>query len=70
MVFVFHHLAYFTKQNTLQVFFYMQADMTALTIQSNKIVLNEVKDKWALLEPLYGKSVTDFFGQASSRPAT
>ena len=29
--------------------------MTAVTTQSNKIVLNEVKDNKALLEPSYGK---------------
>ena len=32
------------------------ADMAAVTIQSNKIVLNEVKDNYALLEPLYRKN--------------
>ena len=37
----------------------MHADMTAVTTQSNKIVLNEVKDIEALLEPLYGKNVTN-----------
>ena len=34
--------------------------MTAVTIQSNKIVLNEFKDNQALLEPLYGKNQTNF----------
>lgn len=29
--------------------------MTGVTIQSNKIALNEVKDHQALLEPSYGK---------------
>ena len=33
----------------------MHTDMTAVTIQSNKNVLNEVKDNSGLLEPLYGK---------------
>ena len=33
----------------------MHADMTAVTIQSNKIVLNEFKDNKVLLEPPYGK---------------
>ena len=36
--------------------FLMHADMTAVTIQSNTIVLNEVKDNSALLEPSYGKN--------------
>ena len=36
-------------------FFLMHADRTAVTIQSNKIVSNEVQDNKALLEPLYGK---------------
>ena len=38
----------------------MHADMTAVTIQPNKIVLNEVKDNEALLEPSYGKSQAKF----------
>ena len=33
----------------------MHADMTAVTIQSNKIVSNEVKGNKVLLKPLYGK---------------
>ena len=38
--------------------------MTAVTIQSNKIVLNE--DNWVLLEPLYGKrKLNELFGQPS-----
>ena len=38
----------------------MYADVTAITIQSNKIVLNEVKDNYTLLEPSYGKNQTNF----------
>ena len=38
----------------------MHADMRAVTIQSNKIVSNEVKDNQALLEPSYGKNPTYF----------
>ena len=34
----------------------MHADMTAVTIQSNKIVLNEVKNNSALLAPSHGKN--------------
>ena len=34
----------------------MHADMTAIRIQSNKIVSNEVKDNYALLETLYRKT--------------
>ena len=30
--------------------------MTAVTIQSNKIVSNEVKDNYVVLEPLHGKN--------------
>ena len=36
------------------VFKKMPADMIAVTIQANKIVLNEVKNDWVLLEPSYG----------------
>ena len=32
------------KFATFDKFFYMHADMTAVTIQSNKIVSNDVKD--------------------------
>ena len=38
----------------------MHTDMTAVTIQSNKIVLNEVKDDYALLEPSYRKNLANF----------
>ena len=34
----------------------MHGDVTAVTIQSNKIVLNEVKDSEALLDSLNGKN--------------
>ena len=37
--------------------------MTAVTTQSNKIVLNEVKDNQALLETSYGKKPYKLFGQ-------
>ena len=36
--------------------FLMHADTTAVTMQSNKIVWNEGKDKEVLLEPSYGKN--------------
>ena len=39
----------------------MHADMTAVTIQSNKTIPNEVKDIQALLEPLYGKVLNKLF---------
>ena len=32
------------KFTSFDVFFLMHADMTAVTVESNKIVLNEVKD--------------------------
>ena len=41
--------------------FLMHADMRAVTIQSNKIVSNEVKDNKALLEPSCGKSKQTFW---------
>ena len=41
----------------------MHADMTAVIIQSNKIVLDEVKDSEALLEPSYRKKLNKLFGQ-------
>ena len=34
----------------------MDTDITAVTIQSNKTVSNEVKDNQVLLEPSYGKN--------------
>ena len=34
--------------------------MTAVKIQSNKIVLSEVKDNQALLEPSYRKKLMNF----------
>ena len=37
--------------------------MTAVTIQSNKIVSNEVKDNKMLLEPPYRKKPNELFGQ-------
>ena len=37
--------------------------MTAATVQSNKIVLNEVKDNSVLLEPSYRKKKHKLFGQ-------
>ena len=40
----------------------MHADMTVVTIQSNKIVWNE--DNQALLEPLYGKNIMDFLANS------
>ena len=40
--------------------------MTAVTIQSNKIVSNEVKDIEASLEPSYGKKTNEHFGQPNS----
>ena len=33
----------------------MHADIIAVTIQTNKIVSNEVKDNYTLLEPSHGK---------------
>jgi len=36
-------------------YFFVNTLMTAVTIHSNKIVLNEVKDNEVLLEPSYRK---------------
>ena len=41
--------------------------MTAVTIQSNKIVLNEIKDNQALLEPLYRKKLNKHIGQPKTQ---
>ena len=41
----------------------MHADRTAVTMQSNKIVYNEVKDNSALLQPLNGKKPNEHFSQ-------
>ena len=44
----------------------MHTDMTAVTIQSNKSVSNEVKDNQALLELSYGKKTNELFGQPNA----
>ena len=44
-------------------FLKIHADLKAVTRQSNKIVSNEMKDYWALLEPSYGKIPNELFGQ-------
>lgn len=41
----------------------MHADMTALIIQSTKIVSNEIKENQALPEPLYGKHQMNFLAK-------
>ena len=38
----------------------MHTSITAVTIKSNKICLNEIKDNEALLEPSYGKKTKNF----------
>lgn len=43
------------KFTTFDKYFLIHADKTAVTVQSSKIVSNEVKDKQALLEPSYRK---------------
>ena len=48
------------KFTNFDKFFKTHADRTAVKIQSNKIISNEVKDSEALLEPLYGGKVMDF----------
>ena len=48
------------KCTNFDKFFKMHTDMTAVTIQSNKVVSNEVKDNSTLLELSYGKKVADF----------
>ena len=41
----------------------MYTNTAAVTIQSNKIVSNEVKDNWVLLEPSHGEGLNELFGQ-------
>ena len=53
------------KFTNFDQFFLIHADMTAITIQPNKIVSSEVKDNSALLEPSYGKKPNGLFGQSS-----
>ena len=43
--------------------------MTAIIMQSNRIVLNEVKDK-ALLEPSHGEKLKELFGQPNTLSPT
>ena len=45
----------YTKIHQFWWVFLMHADMTAITIQSNKLISNEVKDSYVLLESFYGK---------------
>ena len=40
--------------------------MTAVTIQSDKMVWNEVNDNQALLEPTYRKRKMNIFGQPNT----
>ena len=47
----------------------MHADMTAVIMQSNKIVSNEVKNSYTLLEPLYRKNIMDFSANPVNEPA-
>ena len=44
-------------KNSVVLIFLMHTDMTVVTIQSYKIISNEIKDSQALLEPSYGKKV-------------
>ena len=44
----------------------MHGNITAVTVQFNKIVSNEVKDNEVLLEPSYGKKTNELFGGANS----
>ena len=43
--------------------------MTAVTIQSNKIVLNELKDNEALLEPSHREKPNKLFGPPNTKQA-
>ena len=55
-------MAIFTDLNFFKK---MYTDMTAVTIESNKIVSNEVKDNWVLLQPSYGEGLNELFDQPS-----
>ena len=63
MLHIFFQLQLLTCPHTnspILMFFKIHVDMTAVTIQSKKIVLNEVKDNLALLEPSYGRKQKKF----------
>ena len=47
-----------TQKSPILMFFKKCTDMTAVTIQSNKIVSKEVKDNWVLWSHLNGKKWT------------
>ena len=47
----------------------MHADMTAITIQSNKLISNEVKDSYVLLESFYGKKINPLANKAKKIPS-
>ena len=55
-----------TKIHQFCLFVLMHADMTAVTIQSDKMVWNEVNDNQALLEPTYRKRKMNIFGQPNT----
>ena len=55
-------MAIFTDLNFFKK---MYTDMTAVTIESNKIVSNEVKDNRVLLQPSYGEGLNELFDQPS-----
>ena len=48
----------------------MHADMTAVTIHTTKIVLQEAKDNEALLKPSYRKNPNELFGQPIHKEQT
>ena len=50
----------------IKFLFLMHTDRTAVTIQSNKIVSNEVQDNHVLPEPSYRKKLNELWGQSSS----
>ena len=62
----FHlHIKMATQKFTnFDKFFLNHVALTAVTIQSHKIALNEVKDSEALLEPSYGKKQMNFLADA------
>lgn len=54
-----------TQKFNFVKFFLIHTDITAVTIQANKIISNEVKDK-APLEPSHGKK-NECFGQPNRK---
>ena len=67
ILFIFNIEMATQKFTNFDKFFLTHTDRTAVTMQSNKIVSNEVKDNQVLLEPSYGKSQMNYITPSSMK---